>query len=175
MPRVGVMTTVLLVASPNVRGADGRSATSGALAGLAAAAQSLRAAGFKTETYGSKDFGGSSASIAAHIEHAWPDVVVAVADGACGAAVCEVLRIAREIVPSVTTVFSGALDGGAADELPPDRNVDYVVNGCDAAHLVGLLIRLRAGELPQHPRSRKLRRLLPAWSSAALSGTLHGR
>ena len=163
------------MAPPNVRGADGRSATSGALAGLAAVAQSLRAAGFKTETYGSKDTGGSSASIAAHIEHAWPDVVVAVTEGAASDALCEVLRIAREIVPSVTTVFSGALDGGVAGGLSPDRNVDYVVNGGDAADLVGLLIRLRAGELPAHPRSRKLRRLLPAWSSAALSGTGHGR
>jgi hypothetical protein len=114
--------------------------------GLAALAESLRAAGFEAEIY---DMASSlsAESIKLHIEHAFPHVVVAVAYAATTEVARDVLRAAKEVVPGVFTVILGAQATLRAGKARRDAAVDCAV--ADAEVLPGLLARFRAGEQPR--------------------------
>ncbi len=174
-PGVGVTTRVLLVALPSASDTAHPSATTDVATGWATVAASLRADGFETEICDSTGPGRNLASLSVHIEHAWPDVVVAVADAASVGAACDVLRVAREIVPSATTVLSRTQSDPAMGTPSGGRAVDYVVSGADGRELLGLLISLRTGEQSQGARSRRIRRWRPIWSTIGLWGSSHGR
>ena len=138
---------VLLVAPPS-DSANAVSASIFAPLGLAATAESLRAAGFEAEVY---DMASalSAESIRLHIEHAFPHVVVAVAYAATAEAARDVLRAAKETVPGVFTVILGAHAVLGAGKARRDAAVDCVVGDDGAQTLPGLLARLKAGEQPR--------------------------
>jgi hypothetical protein len=136
---------VLLVTPP---GSSSGSAAAGALlpVGLAALAQTLRAAGIEAELYDAMVSALGPDSIRAAIEHSYPQAVVVAACSATAEAARDVLRAAKEIVPGVFTVIVGRDKAGlVATNGATDDAVDYVVDD-DASRLAGLLARIGKGE-----------------------------
>lgn len=120
--------------------------------GWASVAETLREAGFAPEICDGASWYDLE-SVKVRIEHSWPDVVVATADAAGPDAALDVLRAARQIVPTVITVLCGMSATPTAGKQPRDRAVDYVARGSDGEALVLLLTRLRTAERPHRART----------------------
>jgi hypothetical protein len=146
--RAGVrhVRRVLLVAAPSVcHDAASHSAWPD---GLAAEADSLRAAGFQAEVYDATS-GATAASMRAHIEHAYPHVVAVVAGaGVTAEAAAEVSRVAKDVVPNVFTVLLRSPSGSGSGEAPTAVSAYDVAEAAEAEALLGVLSRLAAGEAP---------------------------
>lgn len=114
--------------------------------GLAALAQTLRAAGIEAEVYDAVVSALGPDSIRLAIEHSYPQAVVVAACSATAEAARDVLRAAKEIVPGVFTVIVGRESAGSvAGNVATDDVVDCVVDD-DASRLAGLLARIGKGE-----------------------------
>ena len=152
-----VNRVLVVVPSPGPRG----SAPAGAaLHSAEAVADSLRAAGFQAEIYDASGSFGTE-SIALHIEHSFPQVVVVVDQDATGEAVDDIVRTAREIIPGVFTAILGAQPAQSAGEK--DQAADYVV-GDDLERLPLLLTCLRGGQpLPAQTAGSRQNGGRPLW------------
>ncbi len=135
--RTRPLTRVLLIAPPP----DPGTACAPFPVGLAATAESLRAAGFVAEIYDATASQGER-SVRLHIEHSYPQVVVVAADDKGAEVARQVLRAAKEIVPGVLTVLLGEPEAGAASR---DSVVDMTVAD-GAGTLPRLLARLNGSE-----------------------------
>jgi hypothetical protein len=135
---------VLLVGPPSGVGAV--MSTSAVPPGLVAAAEALRAAGFDAEIYGAVPSTLGEDSMGLHIEHSFPQVVVAAAYLATEEAARDVLRTAKHVVPGIVTVLLGAQQESVAGQAGKDPVADFVLSGDAAEALPGLLARLRTGE-----------------------------
>ena len=133
---------------------------------------SLRRLGLQTEVYDASAAGRGLDSVLVQIEHFWPQVVIAVADGTTTANSLAVLQSAKKIVPRVVTVLVGS-------RALPDREgprhgapVDYDLRGAGVQAEVELLAGLCDGERshgiesPGHAR-RGSRALSVTWLFSA--------
>jgi hypothetical protein len=142
------LTRVLLITPPDGSESVAASPQLPDATAWASVAETLRAEGFAAEICGGASPYHRLDSIRISIEHSWPDVVVASADAAGPDAARDVLRAARQIVPTVITVLSGTSADPMAGRQQRDRAVDHVVRGSDDEALVALLTRLRAARRP---------------------------
>ena len=85
---------------------------------------------------------------ARELERQHPDVVATTAYTATVNAATEVLRLAKALLPGVTTVIGGVHPSHMAAEVLDDDAVDFVVRGEGEAALPELLACLRAGDDP---------------------------
>jgi hypothetical protein len=123
---------------------------------LVAAAESLRAIGLQVEVYDAMTVPLGADSLRLHIEHSYPHVVAAAANGASSENARHVLRAAKELIPGVLTVLLGAQSASLAGETSKDTSVDYKIDDDSAETLPGLLARLREGtqsELRAEPQA----------------------
>jgi hypothetical protein len=159
---------VLLVTPPCGTPAAMRDAGTVDWSGLAA---SLRLAGLQSEVCDGSAFGSGPESIDAHIEHFWPQVVVTTTDATTPASAWTVLESAKNIVPGVVTVMSGAQAGKDRGDAEAGRAVDHDLRGAGDHAELELLARLReidrspGLETPGRVRRRTLRALSATWLS----------
>ena len=125
--------------------------------GLASLAGSLRARGFEPHIYDAMSLRHDLDAIRATITRLEPDVVAVTAYTATLRAAADVLRVAREALPSVVTVMGGVHPTHMAVEVLANDAVDYVVRGEGEVTLPELLECLAAGGDPAAVRGLSFR------------------
>jgi hypothetical protein len=106
-------------------------------------ATSLRRVGIAAEVYDASVPGRDLESVRAHIEHAWPHVVVTASDGTTPAGARSVLASAKEIVTGVVTVLMASDAANDQGDFERGAAPDHDLRGAREQAVVRLLVRLR--------------------------------